>query len=160
MAIRPYAPSDALAIVELFTETVHAINCRDYSEAELNVWAPRDYDLARWAARLREKRPFVVVDNGTILGFCELEADGHIDCFYVHKDHQGRGVGQMLYRECERRAVANGCARLYAEVSITARPFFAKQGFELIAAQEVVRQGVVLRNFRMEKALQAAAQPE
>jgi GNAT superfamily N-acetyltransferase len=153
MQIRDYEPSDAAAIVALFTATVHAINARDYSLEQLNVWAPRDYDLARWAARLAEKRPFVAVQGAIMLGFCELEADGHIDCFYVNKDYQGQGVGQRLYGECERRALASGCVRLYAEVSLTARPFFTRQGFRLIATQEVVRQGVRLTNFRMEKLL-------
>ncbi len=158
MQIRNYAPADAPAIVALFTATVHAINRRDYSQAQLNVWAPRNYDLARWAARLNEKRPFVVVQDATILGFCELEAGGHIDCFYVHKDYQGRGVGRLLYRECERRALASGCARLYAEVSITAKPFFARQGFVEVAAQTVERQGVLLTNFLMEKHLEFSGQ--
>lgn len=34
---------------------------------------------------------------------------------------------------------------------ITARPFFARRGYELVAEQEVTRRGVRLKNFVMRK---------
>ncbi len=153
MHLREYAPTDVEAVAQLFTETIHAVNSRDYSAEQLAVWAPRPYDLARWSARCARTCPIIAEDNGTIVGFCELEADGHIDCFYVHKDYQGRGVGWLMYDEIERRARLSGLPRLYAEVSITALPFFRRQGFQIVAQQEVQLQGVGFTNFRMEKLL-------
>lgn len=41
--------------------------------------------------------------------------------------------------------------RIYAEVSITARPFFASKGFQVIKQQTVRIHGVELTNFVMEK---------
>ena len=45
---------------------------------------------------MRAPLPLVVVAEagGKPIGFAELEADGHIDRFYVSADHQGIGVGR------------------------------------------------------------------
>ncbi len=40
--------------------------------------------------------------------------------------------------------------RVYAEVSITARPFFEKQGFIVTKEQTVLLEGVSLTNYKME----------
>ncbi len=48
-------------------------------------------------------------------------------------------------------AQQQGNARLYAHVSITARPFFAAFGFVEVKAQQVEIRGQLLTNFVMEK---------
>ncbi len=37
MLIRRYEPSDCKDLVELFYNTVHSINAKDYTEEQLNV---------------------------------------------------------------------------------------------------------------------------
>ena len=153
MQLRPYTEADAEAIVQLFTETVHAACAADYDSAQLEAWAPRAYNLETWRRRLKRMRPLVAELRGQIVGFCELEPDGYIGCFYIHKDHLGRGVGRVLYAEIERQARAQGLRRLYVEVSLTARSFFLRMGFSLIARQTVALRGQLLTNLRMEKLL-------
>ena len=46
-----------------------------------------------------------------------------------------------------------GSAAGFADVSLTAEPFFARHGFAVEARQQVERHGVVLRNTRMAKLL-------
>ncbi|MHB1949598.1 MAG: GNAT family N-acetyltransferase [Gammaproteobacteria bacterium] len=43
----------------------------------------------------------VAVMDDKIVGFAELEDNGHIDCFYCHHEYQGCGVGSALMREIE-----------------------------------------------------------
>jgi hypothetical protein len=87
----------------------------------------------------------------TVVGFAEFEPNGHIDCFYVHHNFQGVGVGTALMHEIEMEAREKLLPRIYAEVSITARPFFASKGFQVIKQQTVRIRGVELTNFVMEK---------
>ena len=42
---------------------------------------------------------------------------------------------------------------LYAQVSLTARPFFEHAGFEVVSEQHLLVRGVALKNFCMEKML-------
>jgi putative acetyltransferase len=53
-------------------------------------------------------------------------------------------------REVIRRADEANLKRIYAEVSITAKPFFERQGFKMITEQQVRLRGVTLTNFLME----------
>lgn len=39
MQIREYRTSDCKQLAELFYDTVHSINAKDYTEEQLNVWA-------------------------------------------------------------------------------------------------------------------------
>ena len=88
-----------------------------------------------------------------MVGFADLEADGHLDCMYVHADYQRRGVASRLLSEVEAAGKAQGLNRLYSEVSITARPFFERRGFRVIAPQLVTARGQEFLNYRMEKFL-------
>lgn len=56
-------------------------------------------------------------------------------------------------KEIEDRARKNKINKLFAEVSITARPFFEAKGFTVKKQQLVIIRGVELTNFVMEKKL-------
>lgn len=92
-------------------------------------------------------------EGGEVVGFAELAGEGHLDMLYVRKDAVGRGVGRRLYRAVEREARARRLGRISTEASITARPFFERQGFRVVRQQTVVVRGVAMTNFAMEKQL-------
>lgn len=48
MVIRAYQPFDAAPLAALFYQTVHTVNRRDYTEKQLDAWAPKDIDLRAW----------------------------------------------------------------------------------------------------------------
>lgn len=151
MQVRPFTPEDAAQIAQLFHDTIHAINSRDYSPNQLAAWAPDDIYFHDWVAFCSNRITLVVDDRGTICGFANLELNGHIDCFYCHKDYQRRGVGALLYQTVEQQALGLGCDRLFTEASITAKPFFQRLGFTVIQQQTVLRRGEAFINYQMEK---------
>jgi putative acetyltransferase len=71
----------------------------------------------------------------------------------VSADHQRCGVGRAMLAALVVEAGRLGVARLFTEASITARPFFERQGFTLIAVQEVACRGALFVNYRMERLL-------
>lgn len=152
--IRLATERDAEAMARLFYETVHTINVRDYTPEQVQAWAPAPRTGEEMRRRQQDKRVWVAEDGARLIGFIELDADGHIDCMYCHKDYQGRGVGSQLLSELESHAAQAGLTRLYVEASITARPFFERRGFHLIREQQVERQSVRLTNFVMERSLE------
>jgi GNAT superfamily N-acetyltransferase len=153
MNIRSYRENDAREIAELFHDTVHSVNSRDYTREQLAVWAPPEIDYEHWKRRLDEKKTIVAEISEKIVGFAELDPDGHIDCFYVHKDYQRRKIGQQMLDRLTRNAKGMGICRLYSEVSVTAVPFFEKNGFRMIRENIVLRDYIGLRNYGMEKDL-------
>ena len=148
MLIRPYRPSDLPALTRLFYDTVHTVNAADYSPDQLAAWATGQVDEARWNASLLAHRTLVAEVDGIIAGFADMTDEGYLDRLYVHRDFQRRGIAAALCDELE-----SGCAApvLTTHASITARPFFEKRGWQAVRQQTVVRQGVELTNFVMEK---------
>ena len=112
-------------------------------------------DYGRVAPGFAARPTFIAEIDGVIIGFSDLEPDGHIHMMYVHADHQGKGVATTLLGYIEGKARQAGVSRLYSEISLTARPFFDRRGFIVLAQQEVPLRGQTLINFRMEKQLLA-----
>lgn len=151
--LRRFKTTDADQIAQLFHDTIRFVNLGDYTEKQIKAWAPDDIHFRDWEAKCSSKFTIVAEAEGIITGFAELEDDGHIDCFYCHKDFQGQGVGRLLFNGIEKEAQKRGLIKLFVESSITAKPFFLKMGFSMIEEQLVKIRGSELTNFRMEKNL-------
>lgn len=151
--IRLFEAQDAEQIARLFYETVREINSRDYSSAQVRAWAPDNIYFRNWAEVCSSRFTYVADDEGAIAGFGELEPNGHIDCFYCHKNYQGCGVGRQIYQAIESKAVELLVGRLFVEASITAKPFFHRMGFSVVQEQQVTRRGETFINYSMEKLL-------
>ena len=152
MMIREYRPADVQAMAKLFYETVHTVNAKDYTEAQLDAWADGNVDLAAWDRSFREHFSLVAEEDGEIVGFGDIDPTGYLDRLYVHKDFQGRGIASALCDRLE-AAVCGGAeaAVFVTHASITARPFFERRGYAVVKEQQVIRHGVALTNFVMEK---------
>lgn len=96
MIIRLYEPSDCREITELFYGTVHKVNAKDYTEAQLNAWAPENPDIAEWNKTLSGHYSIVAVLDGVIVGFGDTDGAGYLDRLFVHKDYQHKGIGSAL----------------------------------------------------------------
>jgi putative acetyltransferase len=149
--IRPFRPEDAPLVLDLFRDTVRRVNAKDYGPEQIRAWASDEIDPEAWAHRFSGRFVRVAEVSGTVAGFAELEPDGHIDRFYVSADRQGMGIGSSLMAEIEQETRRLGIGELFAEVSISARPFFERQGFEVRSPQLVTLRGVEFLNFRMAK---------
>lgn len=149
MFIREYKPDDCPLLAQLFYDTVHTVNTKDYTQEQLCAWAAGNVDLDEWNRSFLEHTTLVVVRNGVIAGFSDMDVNGYLDRLYVHKDYQG--IGTALVKEFERRAVGANVVCFETSASITARPFFEKLGYTVQAENIAVRGGVPLTNFAMTK---------
>lgn len=147
MKIRKYQPSDCRELTELFYNTVHIVNAKDYTEEQLNVWASGKVDLEKWNQSLQEHFSIVAVDNETIVGFGDIDDTGYLDRLFVHAKYQRKGIATAICEQLE-QAVPG---KIITHASITARPFFEKRGYRVFKEQQVERQGVFLTNFVMIK---------
>lgn len=153
MQLRPYRTADCAELAALFFDTVHTVNARDYTPAQLDAWADGQVDLAAWDKSFLAHRTLVAEDAGRIVGFADMDASGYLDRLYVHRDFQRRGAAAALCGALE--AAVPGPWTTHA--SITARPFFEARGYRVVRAQQVERYGVRLTNFVMEKPAPPAA---
>ncbi|WP_158243194.1 GNAT family N-acetyltransferase [Acidimangrovimonas sediminis] len=154
MQLRRYRASDAEACAALFHRAVQVGAAGHYSAEQRNAWAPEPPPAGPFGARLARQITWVAEEDG-IAGFMSLRPEGYLDLTYVAPERRGTGLAAQLYDKIEAEAAALGLAEMTVEASLLARPFLARRGWELVAAQEVERRGVMIPNFRMRKRLGA-----
>ena len=155
MHLRPATPADLRPLVTLFTETVHRVNCRDYTPEQIAVWAPRDEDWPRWQNRFHGLRTLLAERDGKLVGFTAFTTAGYVDFLFVHHEHQRQGIARALLNEAETQLRALGVSRATTHASITARPFFEAMGYVMLEQRWFEKDGVRLTNFSMDKDLGA-----
>lgn len=147
MIIREYQSTDCKELTELFWNTVHTVNAKDYTKEQLDVWAPGQADLKKWDQSLQKHFSIVAVDDGIITGFGDIDKTGRLDRLFVHPDYQGKGIATAICDQLELAVREN----IVTHASVTAKPFFEKRGYKVMKEQQVERQGIFLTNFVMIK---------
>ncbi|MBS5702705.1 MAG: GNAT family N-acetyltransferase [Butyricicoccus pullicaecorum] len=147
MVIREYQPADCKELTELFYNTVHTINAKDYTKEQLDVWATGHVDLEKWNQSLQEHYSVVAVENKIIVGFGDIDKTGYLDRLFVHANYQGKRIATAICNQLESYVQGD----IITHASTTARPFFKKRGYKVIIEQQVKRQGVILVNYVMKK---------
>ena len=151
--VRPGKVSDTEALAQIFTRAVRQTAARDYTQAQLDVWAPDRPDIESFAARHRTMPAFVAEEDGVLAGFTDLNATGYIDMLYVDPAFARRGVARVLIATLEARARKQKMPRLHARASVTARPVFERLGFTVIAPFLMEFRGQNFQTYLVEKLL-------
>jgi putative acetyltransferase len=152
VSLRPYRHEDAAVLTELYARSVRHYGPRAYSPAQVAVWAAMA-DVGRTAARCTDGRHVRVAQDaaGQVLGFGDLEADGHLDMLYIAPEAEGLRVGSLLYAALEQHARTLGLSRIFVEASELAKPLFERRGFATQGRNDMELEGVAIHNYRMEK---------
>lgn len=138
-------------ITQLFRDTIHQVNSKDYPEDEIADWSSWWTDHEKWQERMEEQYFITTMLDNKIVGFGSLATDGYLDFMFTHKDYQRQGVAGSLLREIERKAKEQGNDLIYSDVSITAKGFFEKHGYVVEKQQLKKSRNKELINFRMSK---------
>ncbi|MDY3015536.1 MAG: GNAT family N-acetyltransferase [Blautia sp.] len=147
MFIRKYESTDCKELAELFYNTVHTINAKDYTNAQLDAWASGQVDLEKWDQSFQEHFTVVAVENGFIVGFGDIDTTGYLDRLYIHKNNQRKGIATAICDQLESKVQG----KIVTHASVTAKPFFEKRGYKVLKEQQVVRKEIFLKNYVMEK---------
>ncbi len=144
--IRQYKEKDCVSISNLFYETVHSVNAKDYMQAQLFAWAKNRSQLLSKNDAFLNQFTLVAEIGEDIIGFGSIDESNCLDMLYVGKDFLRQGVATALCNQLEkgRRVV-----KTYA--SITAKPFFEKRGYTVVRENQVERLGLILTNYEMQK---------
>ena len=152
--IGPLLNEDFTSAAKLFFDTVHTINIHDYTQEQLDAWAPQwDECRARIVRKLSGQQTIGIKECGILIGFGSLDNEGNVDMLYVHKNRQSQGIGKIILMELERLASERGSRSIALFSSITARSFFESAGYVADRKNTVVRNGIPLTNYRMYKQL-------
>lgn len=127
MEIRKYLESDCKILSELFYNTVHTVNAKDYTKEQLDVWATGEVGLEKWNQSLKEHYSVVAVEGEVIVGFGDIDSTGYLDRLFVHADYQRKGIATAICNQLEQAVQGN----IVTHASITAGPFLKKEDIQL-----------------------------
>lgn len=147
MFIREYKSSDCKEMAELFYNTVHTVNAKDYTKEQLDAWASGKVDLEKWDQSFQEHFSIVAVEKEIIVGFGDIDKTGYFDRLFVHKNYQGEGIATAICNCLELKVKG----KIVTHASITAKVFFEKRGYKIVKEQQVEHKGIFLKNYIMEK---------
>jgi putative acetyltransferase len=149
MEIRRYVETDAQATLSVFLTAVTETASAHYTAKQIAAWSrPQERNVAAWNSA-RKSNTFVVTIGTELAGFSDVSDDGYIEMMFVAPTFGRRGVASALLAHLRRTAEAAGTAELSTDASITARPFFERHGFTVVAEQRPITRGVEMTNYRM-----------
>lgn len=90
ISIRSYQSQDLDAVIAIFLGAIREVAAKDYDSAQIDAWAQVDRDA--WSRRRLSRPTWVALIGEAVVGFTDLEPDGHLDMMFVHPAHQGVGA--------------------------------------------------------------------
>ncbi len=151
MHIRKAIVRDVPSIIALFQQTIVQATIGDYNQKQREAWAARGNDSARWRERIAIQHFLLAERPDGLLGFGSINDDGYLDTLFVHHACQRQGIATRLLTALEEWATEQDAKTITTNASITARPFFARHGYQTLAEQQNKIAEEVLINYRMQK---------
>lgn len=150
MLIREASVDDLDQILTLFEETIKSVNSKDYTEDQIRVWSAAK-NRTVWLQKIEEQSFYVATKGDQIVGFGSIDVEGYLDFMYVHHQFQNQGIAKALLEKIESKALEDHITRIWSSVSITAQPFFAKNGYSHYQDEHKNVNGVAFTNALMQK---------
>ncbi len=152
LTLRPIAPQDIAACIDIYTDAIWNGTAPHYSKAQRMAWAPPDAarDIAAWTTRLGTGTGVLASVGDKSLGFIVITDAGYLDLFFVRPEARGDGTAAALYNHALKAARAGGAARLTTHASHLARAFLERREWVVLSHETVKRNGVSLDRFAME----------
>lgn len=149
--IRLARPEDFDALADLYCCAVQQTAIALYSPEQIEAWSSFTKHREKFHPFIFNGDTFLKEINGEIVGFCGLEADGHVISLYVHPRFNRQGHGSALLRYVLQQGEARGMRRFYAEASYLSKSVFERCGFQVAGMETVDYFGVVFERFQMER---------
>jgi len=132
MRIRRARDEDYAEMARLRRQTIRHVNARDYSTEIIHGWSAKGGAQTLRASAAKCQR-WVALDRDRIVGFAEHRFTCELSRIYVHKDHLRKGIGSRLLAVAEDSLARQGCKEIRVESTATAKDFYTKNGYNLIA---------------------------
>lgn len=157
LVLRKIQQNDIEKCISLFQQTVHSVNQKDYTQEQLNAWAPlvepKLIDNYLYWETLLKNIAYIAESNHELIGFGDITHEGYLDRLFIHKDFQRLGIATLIVETLENEAIKQGIKEITTHASITAKPFFEKMGFAVTKEQQWPILGIKLTNYVMKKRL-------
>ena len=129
MSIRRYHPADFNRLAEIYDVSHPDELYAEQGDFTFIPWAENEYMMTIFAGA----EIYVYREDKTILGFCAF-TDDHINWFFVHPEHRGKGIGDQMLTYLLANKLKKGTTLFVWKSNAPAKSLYKKHGF--LAYQE------------------------
>jgi len=129
ITIREVTENDYEAIAQLHKDTILNVNSKDYPADTISAWA-KQINPERYKENEASRKRWVAEENGQIVGFVGHYLEGGMAGLYVHKDFQGKNIGNRLFKVAMDSQKELGFKDITLRSTLSAVKFYKKQGYE------------------------------
>lgn len=149
MIFRHYKKGEESLLFEVFYSSIHMNANNNYTEKQLDSWAPLFFNLDEWRKKIEAINPFVLIVDNIIIGYADLQENGYIDHFFIRGGYNKKGYGSSLLKHIINIAKEKNILTLESNVSLAAQRLFEKFGFKIIKRNKVLIRKEILDNALM-----------
>ena len=151
LAPRPATAVDVPLLAALYADAARTLGPWCYSDEQVAAWAGFAADAPAFARYVLNARTWVhAEDDGLVLGFCGIGAEGEVHSLYVRPGHHRQGLGRRMLMHALVQARADGVQLFAAWVTPFSRPVFERAGFVLVDTVTEAFNGVRFERYRVE----------
>lgn len=151
--IRKIEPKDYQQTSEMIISSIKESFKTLYSEKLIAEFCDK-YSVDKIEKRIMDMQLFVAEEDEkqTILGIIGIK-ENQLRTFFVHPEHQGSGIGRLLFNKLEEFAREHGLQKIILEGSPLGEPIYKHFGFEKTGTIDKERGGEKYTDALMEKEL-------
>lgn len=133
--------------IKLFKQSVSKLCKNDYTKEQIYAWI--NIEQKAWEEKFAKDFVYIYEKQGKIVSFISLKEDEKmLDLLFTHPKFTRLGLAKDLLDFALKKYPYK---ELYVFASLSAKPFFLKNGFDVIRENKVSKEGQILKNFLMRK---------
>ena len=136
LSIRQARPDDIIRLLRIQIDALRTLCIRDYSAEQIEALIERNIRHSSRGGCRGEITLVAEVDRVTV-GFAAL-LGCRISAVYVHPQFARQRIGSRLLAKLEQVAISNNRQTLRVAASLTARPFYQRNGYRVMGESYLV----------------------
>ncbi|MFE4105884.1 GNAT family N-acetyltransferase [Almyronema epifaneia] len=157
ISIRKAQPQDVIQLLRIQADALRTLCSQDYAPEQIEALINRNI---RYASRGGSQRETTLVAEvkGMRVGLATL-LGSHVSALYVHPHYARQGIGSRLLKALEKIAVNHKVKALGVAASLTARPFYQANGYQVLGTSYITTElGLRIQYIEMRKHLRSTSE--
>ena len=129
--VREAIPSDSAKACEVLRRSISEICSLDYNDQSvIDEWLDNktESNVKEWIQSVNSYS-VVCANDDLIVGFGAITLEGEVSLIYLVPEALHKGNGKLMLEAMEERVISEGIVEIHTVSSITAKPFYERNGY-------------------------------
>ena len=129
--VREATPSDSVEACEVLRRSISEVCSHDYNDQSvIDEWLDNktESNVKEWIQSVKTYS-VVCTNDDLVVGFGLITLEGEVLLLYLAPEALHKGNGKLILEAMEQRIISEGIEEIYTVSSITAKPFYERNGY-------------------------------